>query len=173
MQKLSAEALCHQEAVSTICSTLFQAAQPPSQLLEPVLQVQKLSEKHAAQLEAFHYAIEMRRPCRPKYSKDLLNQRKVGRCPLLTSIVLSHQPGGAVRTEQLQPSAVQGTARFSIEVVAIWQIHLIVDGVFNFSDAANQTLYGQSRRVQSQRAVSCPSADHTLCTCTAQQVWLR
>eukprot|EP00891_Asterochloris_glomerata_P007516 jgi/Astpho2/7516/e_gw1.00114.118.1_t len=40
-------------------------------------QVQKLSEKHAAQLEAFHYAIEMRRPCRPKYSKDLLNQRKV------------------------------------------------------------------------------------------------
>ena len=63
---------------------LFPAAQVPSRLLEPVLQVQKLSEKHAAQLEAFHYAIEMRRPCRPKYSKDLLNQRKVGRCPLLT-----------------------------------------------------------------------------------------
>lgn len=46
--------------------------------------MQKLSEKHAAQLEAFHYAIEMRRPCRPKYSKDLLNQRKVEWCSMLT-----------------------------------------------------------------------------------------
>ena len=47
--------------------------------LEPVarVQVSKQSQKHAAQLEAFRYAVGSRRPAKPHCSKELLNQRRV------------------------------------------------------------------------------------------------
>ncbi|KAA6424562.1 MAG: hypothetical protein FRX49_05772 [Trebouxia sp. A1-2] len=41
------------------------------------LQVSKQSQKHAAQLEAFQYAVGSRRPAKPHCSKELLNQRRV------------------------------------------------------------------------------------------------
>lgn len=37
----------------------------------------KQSQKHAAQLEAFRYAVGGRRPAKPHCSKELLNQRRV------------------------------------------------------------------------------------------------
>ncbi len=37
----------------------------------------KQSQKHAAQLEAFQYAVGSRRPAKPHCSKELLNQRRV------------------------------------------------------------------------------------------------
>lgn len=41
------------------------------------MQVSKQSQKHAAQLEAFQYAVGSRRPAKPHCSKELLNQRRV------------------------------------------------------------------------------------------------
>ena len=41
------------------------------------MQVSKQSQKHAAQLEAFKYAVGSRRPAKPHCSKELLNQRRV------------------------------------------------------------------------------------------------
>ncbi len=43
----------------------------------PQTQVSKQSQKHAAQLEAFQYAVGSRRPAKPHCSKELLNQRRV------------------------------------------------------------------------------------------------
>lgn len=42
-----------------------------------MVQVAKQSQKHAAQLEAFRYAVGSRRPAKPHCSKELLNQRRV------------------------------------------------------------------------------------------------
>lgn len=42
-----------------------------------MMQVGKQSQKHAAQLEAFRYAVGSRRPAKPHCSKELLNQRRV------------------------------------------------------------------------------------------------
>lgn len=41
------------------------------------MQVSKQSQKHAAQLEAFQFAVGSRRPAKPHCSKELLNQRRV------------------------------------------------------------------------------------------------
>ena len=41
------------------------------------LQISKQSQKHAAQMEAFKYAVGSRRPAKPHCSKELLNQRRV------------------------------------------------------------------------------------------------
>ena len=41
------------------------------------VQVSKQSQKHAAQLESFQYAVGSRRPAKPHCSKELLNQRRV------------------------------------------------------------------------------------------------
>lgn len=49
-------------------------------MLQPCLlhvQVAKQAQKHAAQLEAFRYAVGSRRPAKPHCSKELLNQRRV------------------------------------------------------------------------------------------------
>ena len=52
---------------------------PGCSLFEAVgmVQVSKQSQKHAAQQEAFRYAVGSRRPAKPHCSKELLNQRRV------------------------------------------------------------------------------------------------